>query len=361
MGKIHAFLVGVNTYSPTVAAPLMGCVNDVESAGELLAERTAATGPAGIRFALDGAATVAAVEDGIRGFLGAAGPGDTALFWFSGHGTEEQASGDDLLIESTGRNQALVCVDGPLPDKRLGALLDGVAAGGAHVVAVLDCCFSGGGSRDGELTARFAPPSPEWDLTARDAPAPPGGGRHLLLAASRSDQLSYEGHYDGRRQGVFTHALLAAVREAGAGATYRQVLAAADARVRRASGLQQPVLLPATRGGPADLPFLGGTLARDPSPYLLRGGAGAGRSTAERGTASRHGAPSSPSWTIPRPAASYGPVMCGSTRRSWIRWTGRRGSAGCTRWHCRRCRWPLPPSCWTRTRGPPPGTCWVRH
>ncbi|MEU8484953.1 caspase family protein [Streptomyces sp. NPDC048641] len=274
MGKIHAFLVGVNTYSSTVAAPLRGCLNDVESAGELLAERTAATVPAEIRFARDGEATVEAVEDGIRGFLGAAGPGDTALFWFSGHGTEEQAYGDDLLIESTGRNQALVCVDGPLPDKRLGALLDGVAAGGAHVVAVLDCCFSGGGSRDGELTARFAPPSPEWDLTARDAPAPPGGGRHLLLAASRSDQLSYEGHYDGRRRGVFTHALLAAVRAAGPGATYRQLLAAADARVRRDSGLQQPVLLPATRGGPADLPFLGGTLARDPSPYLLRGGAG---------------------------------------------------------------------------------------
>ncbi|WP_372348846.1 caspase family protein [Streptomyces sp. KL116D] len=274
MGKIHALLAGVNAYPRDIAAPLSGCVNDIESAGELIAER--ARNEPLVRTLLDGAATVAAVSDGIREVLGTAGPGDTALFWFAGHGTEEIAHGADLLTESTGRNQALVCADGPLLDKRLAALLDAAAAGGAQVVAVLDCCHSGGGSRKGELRARFAAPAPGWDLAGAARELTPlvagAGSRHVLLAASRSDQRSFEGVFGGRTRGVFSHALVAAARAAGPGATYRQLLAATEARVRHSEERQQPILLPTRRGGPADRPFLGGELAQDPSPHLLRNG-----------------------------------------------------------------------------------------
>ncbi|GEC05762.1 hypothetical protein SSP24_34170 [Streptomyces spinoverrucosus] len=272
MGSIHTFMAGINDYPSEIAPPLKGCVNDVTEAHRLLSARTA--GAAQVRTVLDGAATVAAVEDGIRTFLGAAGPGDTALFWFSGHGTQQVATGPDLLIEATGFNQALVCADGPLPDKRLGALLDAVAARGAHVVAVLDCCYSGGASRDDlpeGLTARFAPPRPEWaGAGGREVGLPQGPARHVLLAASRLDQLSYEGHYGGRRHGAFTYALLSAVRAAGPDATYRQLLSAADARVQRSGGRQRPVLYPETPAGAADLPFLGGAVAQAAGEHLLR-------------------------------------------------------------------------------------------
>ncbi|MFI6011745.1 caspase domain-containing protein [Streptomyces sp. NPDC051243] len=272
MGSIYAFMAGVNDYPSHIATPLTGCVNDVREARRLLVERTG--GAAEVRTVLDGEVTVAAVEDGIRGFLGSAGSGDTALFWFSGHGTQRLATGADLLVEATGWNQALVCADGPLPDKRLGVLLDEVAARGVTVVAILDCCYSGGATRDplvpAGLTARFAPPRPEW-AAVRDAVVPEGPARHLLLAASRLDQLSYEGFYDGRRHGMFTHALLNAARTAGPDATYRQLLAAADARVRRSGGRQQPVLYPEAPG-PADLPFLAGAVAGTPSEHLLRHG-----------------------------------------------------------------------------------------
>ncbi|MFF9123953.1 caspase domain-containing protein [Streptomyces sp. NPDC014889] len=276
MGSIYAFMVGINDYPAKTAEPLTGCVNDITEARRLLVDRTG--GAARIRAVLDGAATVTAVEDGIRTFLGAAGPGDTALFWFSGHGTEEAASGADLLIEATGRNQALVCADGPLPDKRLGALLDAVAARGVHMAAVLDCCYAGGATRNAgeasDLTARFAPPLSGWRTPAgRDVAVPQGPARHVLLAASRLDQPSYEGHFGGRRHGAFTHALLGAVRAAGPEATYRQLLAAADARVQRSGGRQQPVLYPATAGGTADLPFLGGAAAGVPGEHVLRHGA----------------------------------------------------------------------------------------
>ncbi|MEV8017837.1 caspase family protein [Streptomyces sp. NPDC086554] len=274
MGTIYALLVGINDYPARTATPLAGCVNDITEARRLLADRAGET--ADVRVLLDSEATTAAVTDAVERHLGAAGPGDTALFWFSGHGTQSRARGADLLVESTGRNQALVCVDGPLPDKTLGALLDAVAVRGAHTAAVLDCCYSGGATRESELTARYAPPGAEWDFTgagARDVPIPEGPARHVLLAASRLNQLSYEGDFAGRRHGAFTHALLGVVRDAGPDATYRELLATADARLQRSGGGQQPVLYPAEPGGVADLPFLGGTVSRTPSPYLLRCGA----------------------------------------------------------------------------------------
>lgn len=280
MGSIFAFLAAVNAYDPRLARPLRGCVNDVTAARELLTRRT--NGSARTALVCDGEATVDVVEDGIRRFLGAAGPGDTALFWFSGHGTHNWAAGADLLVEATGRNQALLCADGPLSDKRLGALLDAVAARGAHVAAVLDCCFSGGATREPEgLIARFAPapasepshPRASRTAEARDVPVREDAAQHVLLAASRLDQLSYEGEFGGRPHGAFTYALLGAVRDAGPDVTYRNLLAAADARVQRGGVGQQPVLFPAAPGGVADLPFLGGAVARVPGPYLLRFGA----------------------------------------------------------------------------------------
>ncbi|PWI17744.1 caspase family protein [Streptomyces sp. Act143] len=271
MGTIYAFMVGVDAYPPHIATPLSGCLNDVRAAGELVAERGGDAVEA--RTLTDGEATVTAVEEGISGFLGAAGPGDTALFWFSGHGSERVATGAELLVEATGRNQALVCVDGPLSDKRLGVLLDRVAGRGAQVVAVLDCCYSGGATREdrapADLTARHAPARPDWPRARGTAPTE-DAARHLLLAASRLDQLSYEGWFDGRRHGIFTHALLGAARAAGPAATYRQLLAAADARVRRSGGRQQPVLFPET-AETADLPFLAGA-GGVPGDHLLRCG-----------------------------------------------------------------------------------------
>ncbi|MER5633076.1 caspase family protein [Streptomyces nitrosporeus] len=276
MASIRALLVGINDYAPGVAPPLSGCVNDITGVRALLDGR-AGTAPA-VHVLLDREATAAAVEGGIRERLGASGPGDTALFWFSGHGTQTWAHGADLLIEATGRNQALLCADGPLPDKRLRVLLDEVAARGARVVAVLDCCFSGGATRDPAFTARYAPgPWPSAPPREAAPGAPSGGpaaGSVLLLAACRLDQRAYETHFGGLRQGVFTRAVLDAARAAGPDTTYREVMSAADARVRCSGGHQQPVLLPAGPGGTADTAFLGnGTGRLTAGDHLLRHGA----------------------------------------------------------------------------------------
>ncbi|MFJ9741635.1 caspase family protein [Streptomyces sp. NPDC101166] len=269
-GAVHALLVGINAYPGGRCPPLEGCLNDVETAEEALLRRTGRR--LELRRLLDGDATVTAVESAVRDHLGRAGPGDTALFWFSGHGTEKPATERvHLDVEATGRWQALVCVDGLLVDKRLGALLDEVAARGVHTVAVLDCCYAGGATRGRHLTPRFASPDPAWfAAAARDARVPARPARHVLLAATRLDQPSYEGRFGGRAHGLFTYALLGALRAAGPEATYRELLAATRSRLQVSCAYQHPTLAPSEPGGAADHPFLDGAGARDPSPFLLR-------------------------------------------------------------------------------------------
>ncbi|MFI6418997.1 caspase domain-containing protein [Streptomyces sp. NPDC050842] len=338
MTALRALLVGIDNYPAGTATSLTGCVNDVTEAHRFLRDRL--TGELSVRTLLDGEATREAVEDAVREHLGRAREGDIALFWFSGHGTETLATGADARIEATGRNQALVCVDALLPDKRLGRLLHEVAANGAHVAAVLDCCFAGGATRDRkaaggtaldrEVTSRFAPMAAGWrpdDFLPeppigagrpRDGAALPADGPaapHVLLAASRINQPSYEGSFGGRRHGAFTYALLGAAKEAGGDLTYRELLAAADARMQLSGGRQRPVLHPATPGGIADTAFLAGTATRAPSPHLLRFGAHGWEVDcgAVHGVATQAGAPG-PTFGVTSPRPEDGPGTLLHTR-----------------------------------------------
>ncbi|MGW1175062.1 caspase family protein [Kitasatospora sp. NPDC002543] len=291
MGNVHALLVGIDDYTALGYDALAGCVNDVTAAEEWLRRRV------GERLVahrlLDREATVAAVRAGIREHLGQAGPEDTALLWYAGHGAEfDVRTEEEARIEATGRYQALVCADAPLADKELAVLLDEVAGTGAHLAAVLDCCFSGGATRRPPRgpAVRSVTPHPSWyGRVAPPNPAPvegaPAGGMrdataggarperagHVLLAASRLDQVSHEDWFDGRRHGVFTHALLGALDEAGTGASYREIMAATRCRVQAWGEVQHPTLSPQEPGGPADRPFLGGAV-RPGSPYLLTHG-----------------------------------------------------------------------------------------
>lgn len=301
---VHALLVGIDGYPAALGRrPLHGCCNDIAAARAWLKQRLDA--PLSLKVLLDGEATAEAVTEGITGHLGQAGPEDTALFWFAGHGTDFDAEDPaHQTIEATGRNQALVCFDGPLLDKELGALLGGLAARGVHTAAVLDCCYSGGATRDGELTARHTPPDPGWLRVPRGAGAVVGGtasgadpgvasdtfsGTYpgtssgtapgtssgaqppVLLAASRLNQLSYENDHFGRTHGLFSRALLDVLAGVGPDATYREILAATHCRVQISTRLQHPVLAPPDAAGPADRPFLGGAV-RPPSPHLMRHG-----------------------------------------------------------------------------------------
>ncbi|WP_328874742.1 caspase family protein [Streptomyces sp. NBC_00287] len=272
MRTVYALFVGIDDYDSR--ARLRGCVNDVREAESWLRRQG---GPAPvIRTLHDGEASRAAVLTGIRDHLGQSGPDDTALFWFSGHGSEYRT---DDPREATGWAQALVCHDslGPggqplLQDTELGALLDDIAARGTHVVAVLDCCHAGGASREGVALpagaiGRGVDWQPWWRLPGTDRE---GGGqgaetaRHVLLAACRPRERAHENWLDGRYRGYFSHALLGALDRLGPAAAYGAVHTLAEEEVRTRSPFQHPELR-----GPESGRFLSGDTVTD-SPFLLR-------------------------------------------------------------------------------------------
>ncbi|ANW22427.1 caspase family protein [Streptomyces clavuligerus] len=272
MHTVYALFVGIDDYPEQ---PLRGCVNDVRAAEEWLRRSGL---PVRSRRLYDAEATRAAVRAGIEEHLSGGGPGDTALLWFSGHGSEEDT--DDPRA-STGRSRSLVCHDSLRPggqpllrDTELGALLDRIAARGVHVLAVLDCCHSGGATRD--VAPGAVARGVEWRPWWRTEGACGGGGardgggqgpapsRHVLLAACRPHERAYEDVVYGEVRGCFSHAVLATLDRLGPGATYGAVHALTEERVNSRMPWQHPELR-----GPEDGRFLRGDSAMA-SPFLLR-------------------------------------------------------------------------------------------
>lgn len=295
MRTVYALFVGIDDYP---GAPLRGCVNDVREAEDWLRRHG---GPAtDVRTLHDAQATRAAVVRAVEEHLGQGGPGDTALLWFSGHGSERPT---DDPREATGMCQALVCHDSLdaggrplLQDTELGGLLDAIAGRGVHVVAVLDCCHAGGATRGtpAGATARGVEWRPWWRTSghpegaeartdgaaagadrsggsggtggSRDGGAPDGPEprRHVLLAACRPQERAHEAELDGRVRGYFSHALLHALHRLGPTAAYGPLHALAEERVRSLHPFQHPGLR-----GPHDRSFLHGDTVPG-SPFLLR-------------------------------------------------------------------------------------------
>ncbi|MFE2166928.1 caspase family protein [Streptomyces sp. NPDC059447] len=272
MRTVYALFVGIDDYPNR---PLEGCVNDVAAAEDWLRQQGASNPE--VLSLRNGDATKAAVVDGIRAHLGRSGRGDTALLWFSGHGSQ-YLTGDPRA--AMGMSQALVCVDSLaaggqplLQDTELGALLDEIAARGAHVVAVLDCCHSGGASREQTSGARSR--GVDWQPWWRPDPAAAHGSRHagpqgseprrhVLLAACREQEKAYEALVDGEHRGYFSHSLVDALRRLGPVATYGKVHSLAEERVRSRFHAQHPELR-----GPEHMRFLYGD-ALSAAPFLLR-------------------------------------------------------------------------------------------
>jgi hypothetical protein len=286
MSTLYALLVGIDRYRSPEVPDLAGCRNDVDDALAYLQTRTAPGVDLDPLVLRDGQATRAAVIGALRSHLGRARSTDTALFWFSGHGSQAPAP-QWWYAEPSHTVQTLVCADsrhGRVPDlmdKELSILLDELARRAGHVAVVLDSCHSAGATRELEdrepgARARAVPPMPGPparelllpELAGDDhlsAPAP----EHVVLAASRSHEAAQEMDLGGRRRGLFSWALLRALGRLGPTATYRDLLIAAQVEVEQNAYRQVPQLVPPGRGI-ADRPFLGGRLAPPPSGLVLR-------------------------------------------------------------------------------------------
>lgn len=147
---VYALLVGINKY---LNFPLFGPIGDVGKVADFL--KSLPDVNLKLQLLTDENATKSGVIDAFQQHLGQAKPGDTALFYFSGHGTTEQADSTLWTDEPNGVLSSIACYnnlpnswDYLLTDKELRFLLNGVSqAAGVHTVAVFDCCYSGNNTR----------------------------------------------------------------------------------------------------------------------------------------------------------------------------------------------------------------------
>jgi hypothetical protein len=283
-GRLYALLVGIDAYPPPIPA-LSGCVNDVTAFAEVLRDRVGADA-LDLVVLSDDEATRSAVTTHLSDHLGRATAQDVAVFYFSGHGSQQATPEELWPIEPDRRNETLVCVDSRSPDswdladKELAGLLHGISASGCHTLVVLDCCHSGDGTRDADEVVRLAPPDarsrPAATFVALDGPtaAVRGTGRwtpaghHVLLAACRSSEKAREVTAGGRRHGALSAALDAALLGFDGRPTYRDVLRLVTTDVTSRVTDQHPQI-ETTDATELDRPFLGGAIPATPRPLTL--------------------------------------------------------------------------------------------
>ncbi len=297
--KLYALLVGIDQY-PAGTKSLQGCGNDIQFFFDYLKGRVETEQFTFLpKVLFDQDATRQAVIAGFRQHLSQAGPQDVALFYYSGHGSQEYAPEEFWPIEPDRLNETLVCYDSRLPgghdlaDKELSQLIAAVAARAGHFLVVLDCCHSGSGTRIGEppregvrqipVDTRPRPIEsyeylPERVLAAYEGLAPAAErssgwqmlpqGRHVLLAACQDRQTAKEYAADELHWGAFSYFLRRALEQANGVLTYRDLFKQAQARVR-ASVRDQSPQLEAVQAADLDLPFLGGALQPRPQYFTV--------------------------------------------------------------------------------------------
>ncbi|HLE83136.1 MAG TPA: caspase family protein [Thermoanaerobaculia bacterium] len=262
MKHLHALLVGINAYS---GKPLGGCVNDARAWQGHLEEWFGTSGRLSLAVLHDEDATRRRILDAFRSHLGAAREGDTALFCFSGHGSQEPAPLPYSLEEPGGLSETLLAHDSrggglDIADKELAVLIAELARGGAHIVVVLDSCHSGTATREPEeeglvrrmAGSRYQRPAGSYWFQEEGAAVPAeldsaGGwrvlpaGRHVLLSACEDYQTAKECTVpDGTKRGLFSYHLLSALEQLGPRTTYRELFKRVQTRVNNQIPDQRP-------------------------------------------------------------------------------------------------------------------------
>ena len=243
--KIYALGIGIDAYPPPVP-PLNGCKRDIALIEQYLQELPNVS--LFMETLLDEDATKANIVEKWRAHLGKAEEGDTALLYFSGHGTTELAdpifwhNNPDRVI------QGIIPYDGVeleenelnchlLADKEWRFLIHELAQKKPHIVTIFDCCHSGLNTRpafkkrqfpqqrSGELVALpkrdwedfiFAEAKPKESITKKTLQHWLPEGNHLQIAACLPDESAYE--VEGN--GVFTAKLLEVLRRSKGQITY---------------------------------------------------------------------------------------------------------------------------------------------
>lgn len=182
-----------------------------------------------------------------------AAPGDTLLFYYTGHGARLVDQSNQQL---SGYNSTLVPYDardpqapesGDILDNELREMIAAAAAAGVNVVTIFDSCNSGTATRspwieEGTVRLRGAPdlklsaPRVERTRTVTLSATPVNPrqlGYTVHLAAAPDGKAAIERMINGRWRGDFTDALVRSLNEMPANASYRELLDSVRMKLRQ--------------------------------------------------------------------------------------------------------------------------------
>jgi hypothetical protein len=261
--EVRAVLVGVADYR-VLDADLQGPAHDVRLMAETLALRgvdpaqmtVLTTDPRGLPAGVaPGAPDRAAILAALKAAADVSAPGDTLVFYFSGHGAQapdlsgdEGGGPDEILLpaDAAGWDGSLGAVTNAILDDELMAWAEGALSRGVRVVGLIDACHAATGFRalGGAGVARVLDAAA---LGIPDLPDPvplPAarlGGEYVFLYSSQADQRSFEYPLaDGSAwHGEFTLRLTQTLREAPQ-ATWAQVLSATAEAMLQGPARQVP-------------------------------------------------------------------------------------------------------------------------
>jgi plastocyanin len=191
-GRVFGVFVGISDY-PGSGNDLPYTREDAEKLHQALRREGLLADQS--ELLVDAQATEANVRAAIRRVAAAAGPEDTFLVFYSGHGMQERQTGA-TSAEADGMDETIALYQGEIIDDEMATLMAGTRA--RVSLLTLDACFSGGFARDvvsrPGIMGLF---SSEEDLTSQVASKFEAGGylSHFLRTG-----LSGDGDVNGDRE-----------------------------------------------------------------------------------------------------------------------------------------------------------------
>jgi hypothetical protein len=265
-GTHWALLVGISDYTNFVdveGGDLPGAEHDARRIRDVLVMKGYIP-EANIRLLLNGAATRAAIEESITGWLADnARPGDNVTIFFAGHGSQmwdESGDEDDGLDETIAPADVLAAsTENDISDDTFNEWLSALPTD--NVVVILDNCNSGTGTRDvtpfsrGRLLARDMNRVPRPTAARRALPGQEdasgfdaGETRVLELAAAQPHQVAVDAFFpategtEAFHGGAFTTFLVQQLWKADADVSYEEVFRGAHEALKRNRFEQDPYL-----------------------------------------------------------------------------------------------------------------------
>lgn len=252
--SIFSLFVGINQYAGSIA-PLAGCVNDVVAVKSFV-EAYSIEGKLDLhtKVLMNEAATRNNIISSFENHLRQVQTSDLALFYFAGYGSQENSHPNLIDLAKYDMLDSLVCHDSresnglDLTLVELDTLLGIVSSSQAHVIAILDCSFSGSlvyskstlytkpfhirqlppVSRDRNLFNYVLPYSyykSSYGLSgSQKIIESKPRHKHVKLIASSNFQLAKETTIEGEWQGVFSHKLVKTLQQNQGTTTYSKLI-----------------------------------------------------------------------------------------------------------------------------------------